>query len=69
MRLSAQGSVYTCLFSEKGTSFRELIRSGVSDELLKAAVMNLWKVRNDNYSEQRSEGVSHAKIEMSYIGG
>ena len=69
-RLSTEGMLYTCLFATSGYDFRELLRSGKSDEEIRAAIAAVWGARDDRYSEIRSEETAKArKIEMSYIGG
>ncbi len=69
-RLSAEGSLYTCLFATAGSDLRSLLRSGASDAGLRDAVAAVWAARTDRYSEQRSsETAGLHKIEMSYIGG
>jgi cyclic pyranopterin phosphate synthase len=69
-RLSADGLVYTCLFAGRGTSFRERLRDGSSDDEVGAALADLWNGRSDRYSELRSERrLDVPKVEMSYIGG
>ena len=69
-RLSAVGSLYTCLFATQGHDIREMLRSKVSDEQLLKHLHNLWAVREDRYSETRSHVVVlKPKVEMSYIGG
>jgi cyclic pyranopterin phosphate synthase len=69
-RLSADGSVYTCLFATQGTDLRELLRGGASDSEIAAVVTSIWSHRKDRYSEIRSsETEGLPKIEMSYIGG
>ena len=69
-RLSAEGSIYTCLFATEGTDLRILLRTGASDETISKVIENLWQARADNYSEIRTaETASLRKIEMSYIGG
>ncbi|MBM7631912.1 GTP 3',8-cyclase MoaA [Geomicrobium sediminis] len=70
-RISADGKLYTCLFSETGTDLRELVREGASDELLGDSIRQIWEKRRDRYSETRTEesARSRKKIEMSYIGG
>jgi cyclic pyranopterin phosphate synthase len=69
-RLSAEGSLYTCLFAAQGTDLRAMLRSGASDEEIEAAIRTVWGVRDDRYSEIRSEAsAARPKIEMSYIGG
>jgi len=70
LRLSAEGSLYTCLFATEGHDMRELLRSGVGDADLGAFVDAVWKGRTDRYSEVRSsETRGLPKVEMSYIGG
>ena len=69
-RLSADGELYTCLFGVKGHDLRTLLRDGSSDEQIEAAVTRLWGIRDDRYSEVRSEDtISLRKVEMSKIGG
>jgi cyclic pyranopterin phosphate synthase len=69
-RLSADGSLYTCLFATQGVDLRGLLRAGASDEVIAAAVAGTWTKRADRYSEQRTgETRGLPRIEMSYIGG
>jgi GTP 3',8-cyclase len=69
-RLSADGSLYTCLFAVKGTDLRALLRDGSNDERITQAIIDTWRVRTDRYSELRSsETAGLHKIEMSFIGG
>jgi cyclic pyranopterin phosphate synthase len=69
-RISAEGRLYTCLFGLRGHDLRALVRGGVSDEDLLAAVEAIWSRRTDRYSELRTEQTSALpKVEMSYIGG
>ena len=69
-RLSAEGSIYTCLFASEGHSIRSILRMDASQEQIGDAISDIWKGRNDNYSEQRGT-VEQTKdrVEMSYIGG
>jgi len=69
-RLSAEGSIYTCLFASEGHSIRSILRMDASQEQIGNAISEIWKGRNDNYSEQRGT-VEQIKdrVEMSYIGG
>ncbi|MFB3047088.1 MAG: GTP 3',8-cyclase MoaA [Acidiferrobacterales bacterium] len=70
IRLSAEGSLYTCLFATNGHDLRGLIRGGASDEEIKQFVSSIWLRRSDRYSALRTaETVALPKIEMSYIGG
>src|SRR4051812_5441780 len=69
-RLSAEGSLYTCLFGLRGHDLRGLVRSAATDEELSQAIGTIWRGRKDRYSELRSENtVELPKVEMSYIGG
>lgn len=70
LRLSADGSLYTCLFASHGHDLRKLLRENASDAEINAAVSSLWQARRDRYSEIRSAAtVPLRKVEMSYIGG
>jgi GTP 3',8-cyclase len=69
-RLSAEGSMYLCLFAASGYDLRKLVRGGAGDEELFEVIANLWRARTDRYSEIRSEETREAKkVEMSHIGG
>ncbi|WP_335869823.1 GTP 3',8-cyclase MoaA [Bacillus sp. 2205SS5-2] len=69
-RLSTDGKLFTCLFASEGTDLKALIRSGVTDDELTKAIVNIWEKRDDRYSEIRTEASQQKqKIEMSYIGG
>jgi cyclic pyranopterin phosphate synthase len=69
-RLSAEGSLYTCLFAAKGFDLRAPLRDGASDAELIDLVRGVWEGRTDRYSELRSEAtLGLPKVEMSYIGG
>jgi cyclic pyranopterin phosphate synthase len=69
-RLSADGSLYTCLFAAQGVDLRALLRSEASDDEIRATVAETWSARTDRYSEMRTaETNTPQRIEMSYIGG
>ncbi len=69
-RLSADGSVYTCLFAVGGEDLRGPMRVGASDEELAQILRGVWERREDRYSEIRSEATAGLpRVEMSYIGG
>jgi GTP 3',8-cyclase len=69
-RLSAEGRLYTCLFSARGHDLRAPLRLGASDEELTEQLRAVWTRRTDRYSELRTaETASLPKVEMSYIGG
>jgi cyclic pyranopterin phosphate synthase len=72
MRLSPEGSIYTCLFASQGTDLRAPLRDGASDDDIEQIIRNTWGARIDRYSELRSEQTDedHAKkVEMYHIGG
>lgn len=72
-RLSSDGQLYTCLFGTEGRDLRSLLRSHQSDDEIQAILTSIWRMREDRYSEIRTENTvdsSHSKrIEMSKIGG
>jgi cyclic pyranopterin phosphate synthase len=69
-RLSAEGTLYTCLFATGGHDLRHMLRNGADDAAISAAIDGVWAERSDRYSEIRSEATTGwDKVEMSYIGG
>ena len=69
-RLSADGQLFTCLFAARGFDLRTRLRDGVSDADLRETLAELWRQRNDRYSELRSaHTLSRERPEMSYLGG
>ena len=69
-RLTADGTLFTCLFANHGTALRDFLRSGAGEDALREKISAVWKVRADRYSEIRSSGGSPApKVEMSRVGG
>ena len=71
LRLSPEGSLYTCLFATSGTDLREPLRSGASDAEIERIVRGIWDVRTDRYSEERASLTEpvREKVEMYHIGG
>ena len=67
-RISAEGSLYTCLFASEGTSLRDAIRAGQD---VGQVIDEVWAKRDDRYSAIRSSNTSRLSVpvEMSYIGG
>jgi len=46
------------------------LRDGSSDSEIESMIRRHWEVRQDRYSEIRSEEtVNRERVEMSYIGG
>ncbi len=69
-RLSADGSLYTCLFATQGMDLKTPLREGASDEELRAIVTAVWRERADRYSELRSAATTRLpRVEMFAIGG
>jgi len=69
-RLSADGKLYTCLFSAIGHDLRAVVRAGPDDAELRALIDRVWRVRVDRYSELRTEATSHLpRVEMFAMGG
>jgi cyclic pyranopterin phosphate synthase len=72
-RLSSDGVLYTCLFATRGTSVRDALRGGASDDALLELIRGVWLQRSDRYSELRASlrqaAQEQRKIEMFYIGG
>jgi GTP 3',8-cyclase len=70
MRLSTEGSLYTCLFAQSGHDLKGLLRAGASDDEIRDEIAAVWQRRADRYSEIRTaETAKQRKVEMSYIGG
>ena len=69
-RLSADGSLYTCLFAVAGTDLKGPMRAGATDEEIAGLVEGVWGRRTDRYSELRSAAtVALPKVEMHSLGG
>jgi GTP 3',8-cyclase len=71
-RLSTEGKLFMCLFAHRGHDLRALLRGGASDEQIATAIGDLWRVRDDRYSELRGADAAPAaepRVEMHYIGG
>ena len=70
LRLSTEGSLFTCLFAQSGHDLKSLLRGGASDDEIVNEIAAVWRVRGDRYSEIRTaETAKQRKVEMSYIGG
>ena len=72
-RLSADGTLFTCLFATQGTSLRDTLRDGSEDEVIVDILTRIWRNREDRYSELReldsNERPLMNKIEMYRMGG
>jgi GTP 3',8-cyclase len=69
-RLSAEGKLYTCLFSADGHDLRAVVRSDATDDDVRDAIAAVWRVRDDRYSDLRTEATADLpRIEMFAMGG
>src|SRR5690349_8727439 len=69
-RISAEGKLYTCLFSAIGHDLRGPLRDGRTNADLSGLVAGIWGGRDDRYSERRAAATDHLpKIEMFALGG
>ena len=68
-RVTADGMLYTCLFSANGTPLRPLLRECSGQKALLRAIRDLWSTRDDRYSETRHLTSSAARPEMYRMGG
>ncbi len=77
-RLTADGKLVTCLFSENGHDLKRLVRSDASDRDIRDFIASVWQARRDRYSDERLEAMNspggyqaggRRKIEMITLGG
>ena len=72
-RLSADGKLFTCLFSEKGYDLTPYLRKKDKYYNLENYFQKIWNNRSDQYSKLRFSikpiKNKKNKVEMSYIGG
>jgi cyclic pyranopterin phosphate synthase len=76
-RLTADGKLVTCLFSQEGVDLKSRLRGGASDQELLELLSSIWRERRDRFSAERLEALqkldynpkSHKKIEMISLGG
>ena len=82
-RLSAEGRFYTCLFTGDGHDLRAVLRDPAlvpaagegagegADAGLRDAIAAVWRVREDRYSDERTEATSSnlPRLEMFAMGG
>jgi cyclic pyranopterin phosphate synthase len=69
-RISAEGKLYTCLFSADGHDLRAVLRSEASDAELREVIGGIWRVRDDRYSELRTAATGDLpRVEMFAMGG
>jgi cyclic pyranopterin phosphate synthase len=76
-RITADGKMVTCLFSDVGHDLKAMLRNGASDDEIRQLLGSIWRQRDDRYSDERLEALrtskydpkSHKKIEMISLGG
>ncbi len=77
-RLTADGKLVTCLFSQTGHDLKSLLRDGSTDEDILEVITSAWRKRRDRYSDERLEALlsstgydprQRGKIEMITLGG
>ncbi|MGH7815872.1 MAG: GTP 3',8-cyclase MoaA [Candidatus Binatia bacterium] len=76
-RLTADGKIVTCLFSQAGHDVKAKLRWGASDAEISEFIAGIWRSRTDRYSAERLAALksstydpkSHKKIEMISLGG
>jgi cyclic pyranopterin phosphate synthase len=76
-RITADGKLVLCLFSDKSLDLKKLLREGASDNEILSTIHTAWKNRTDRYSEERLEAMnsgeykpsSRKKMEMISLGG
>jgi cyclic pyranopterin phosphate synthase len=76
-RLTADGKLVMCLFSDQSCDLKTLMRSGADDEALMECIRSSWSGRKDRYSEERLEALNSGeyepgqrrKMEMISLGG
>jgi cyclic pyranopterin phosphate synthase len=69
LRLSADGKLFTCLFSKQGFDIKNVLRASGGTHRVRDAIVSLWQGRRDQYSVERANAPAREKIEMFYIGG
>lgn len=77
VRITADGKMVTCLFSQVGHDLKALLRKGASDDEALEFISGIWRKRKDRYSDERLEALlastydprHHKKIEMITLGG
>ncbi len=69
-RVAADGKLYTCLFSAAGHDLRAVVRSVATDADVRDAIAAVWRVRDDRYSDLRTEATADLpRVEMFAMGG
>ena len=76
-RLTADGKLVTCLFSDKGYDLKTHLRLGEDDKSVENRIKSIWQKRSDRYSQDRFQAIhsengyeasKQKKIEIFYFG-
>ena len=69
-RISANGKLYTCLFSTNGHDIKSIIDFNATEQEISDMISSVWNKRNDKYSQIRSElKIREKPVNMHFIGG
>jgi GTP 3',8-cyclase len=68
LRVTADGTLHTCLFSSAGSNLRPYLAAG-QGERLRTVLSTLWRQRRDQYSVERSRVPARQRLEMFAMGG
>ena len=69
-RVTAEGMMYTCLFSSKGAALKPLLREPYDPQALEQFIRRTWAGRDDRYSEIRDlQSPAGKGPEMYRMGG
>jgi len=69
IRITADGKIRTCLFSDNETDLLTPLRSGVSDEEILTLIEGALREKPEGHGIGRGEGVKGCARTMSHIGG
>src|SRR5207245_10844039 len=62
-RLTADGKLVTCLFSQRGHDVKALLRNGTSDEDLVKFLSGVWRARRARYSADALEAMRSSQYD------
>jgi GTP 3',8-cyclase len=54
LRVTADGTMFTCLYSEHGVDLRAMLRGGADDGAISARIGETWRARADRGAEERA---------------
>jgi cyclic pyranopterin phosphate synthase len=69
-RITADGMLHSCLFSDRGMALKPLLRGRTGSARLVQAIRDRWSRREDSYSELRDTSTGPSgREEMYRMGG